>query len=251
MLSTNDIKYIRSLQQKKFRQKYNNFVVEGDKIVQEVLHSAETKVEKIYALEQWLEEYASLIDTRKIATQVVSEKVLGRISGLRSPNQVLAVLSHQAYPLFEPAPADDWALYLDRIQDPGNFGTILRIADWFGIPYVFCSADCVELYNPKVLQASMGAFIRVRTIYTDFDQIVNYMDGLPICGSVLEGKNIYTHDRPDKGLLVIGNESRGISQAIMEQLDERWQIPGVSGAGAESLNAAVACGIICGLLRNG
>ncbi len=250
MLSANDIKYIRSLQQKKFRQKYNNFIAEGDKIAKEMLLDPQIEVEGLYALQGWLEQNHALLKSSAVVSTSLSPKELGRISGLRAPNQVLVIARQIAYPISQPAPANDWALYLEHIQDPGNFGTILRIADWFGIPYVFCSAHCVELYNPKVIQASMGAFLRVRILYESFEQSCSRMKGLPLCGTSLEGENLFETRRPEKGLLVIGNESKGISATITKQLDHNWQIPNHRHSKADSLNVAVATGIICALLRS-
>ncbi|MBL7793767.1 MAG: RNA methyltransferase, partial [Saprospiraceae bacterium] len=160
-ISKNTVKFVKSLHQKKFRQKYDIFVVEGDKMAREMLGQSAVAVEQVYAVEAWATTYAGLLRGRNdLDLVIVTERELSQISSLTTPNQVL-VVAHK--------PDWEWpsllhftrALYLDGIQDPGNMGTILRIADWFGIPFVFCSDTCVDVFNSKVIQASMGAFLRV------------------------------------------------------------------------------------------
>ncbi|MEL6864351.1 MAG: RNA methyltransferase [Bacteroidota bacterium] len=248
MLSSTTIKYLRSLQQKKFRQKYDNFIVEGDKIAREILLTASYDIEGIYAVEDWIKTNREALKLHLKKTLTISQAQLERISGLRSPNQVLLVLRQAHHQLSQLSLHQNYALYLDNIRDPGNMGTIWRIADWFGFSAILQSPDCVEPYNPKVIQASMGAFLRVPCLQVAFETVKIQFPNLPICGTVLDGDNLFERKGPDEGLLVIGNESQGISAAISAQLDFRLSIPAVGGA--ESLNAAVATGIACAVLQN-
>ncbi|MEM1322063.1 MAG: RNA methyltransferase [Bacteroidota bacterium] len=250
MISSNQIKYVRSLQQKKFRQKYNNFIVEGDKMAVEIMRERVAEVEQVFALASWIETHKKELAFCLNKTIIVSEKELGRISGLKSPNQVLVILRQWIPAIDEAQLSRQFSLYLDDIQDPGNMGTILRIADWFGIDYVFCSAGCAELYNPKVLQASMGAFLRVKVLRTELEQLRERLPALPLLGAMMEGDNVFAAAGLDKGLIIIGNEGRGIAEERQALLTHRLAIPRAEGRRAESLNAAVATGILCAALLN-
>ena len=247
MLSKNTIKYLRSLQLKKFRQKYNNFVVEGDKIAQEIIRNPSIEIESIYALDSWIETNENALQFHLQKIIKISEKDLTRISGLKTPNQVLIVVK-QLKPSIKPSEIyAGLSIYLDSIKDPGNFGTIIRTADWFGIKNIFCSLDCVELYNPKVLQATMGSFLRINVFFVEFDWIVDHFPNLEIYGAVLEGTNLFESKKEAPGMIVIGNESRGISEAVLKHLTHKISIPAFGKA--ESLNAAVACGIVLASFR--
>lgn len=249
-LSKSTVQYIKSLQLRKFRQKYNNFVAEGDKIVLEIVQQAPTLVEQIYALPEWIRTNAPELASLKKNAEEISAEELKKISGLVTPNQVLAIVQQPVFQLDTSFLQQDIALYLDGIQDPGNMGTMLRIADWFGIRYVLCSPNCVEVFSPKVVQASMGAFLRVKTLEINLIDIKNKFPELPIAGAVLSGENIFTTPIEKRGILVIGNESKGISQEIEALLTQKLSIPAASGGGAESLNAAVATGILVAVIRN-
>ncbi len=249
-VSKSTIKYIKSLGLKKFRQKYNNFVVEGDKMARELLQQQAGRVEALFALESWLDSLGTnlLLPADKITP--VTEAELRKLSFLSTPNQVLAVVSRQDAPLGEDGWREGLSLYLDGIQDPGNFGTILRIADWFGIEYVFCAKNSVDPYNPKAIQASMGALLRVKVIEEELEALCHSVPGLPVCGAAMDGENIFHADLPRRGLIVIGNEGNGISATASRLLTRRIAIPAAARAGAESLNAAVATGIICAVFQN-
>ncbi|MEM6317000.1 MAG: RNA methyltransferase [Bacteroidota bacterium] len=251
MLSRNTIKYIQSLQQKKFRQMYNNFIVEGTKMTAEILRHAPFEVESIYALGAWIDQNQPILTSFQTITHEVSPKELDRISGLKTPNQVLLVCKQPAQTLDLSTINHSLTLYLDELQNPGNMGSILRIADWFGIPYVFCSPESVEQYNPKVIQASMGAFLRVKVVSMSFDQLVEKVPDLPILAAVLEGESVFSTTASAKGVLVIGNEGKGISESIVQQATHLVSIPKAGNGGAESLYAAVATGILCGVLLGG
>jgi len=238
MLSKNELKYIQSLCHKKQRTAERLFIVEGVKLVQELV-IAGYPVKNIYATEQWEMPKGNYHVTR------ISEQELEKISSLQTPNQVLAIVQQQ-----EPADEPQWnqklTLVLDGIQDPGNMGTIIRIADWFGIDQIIASEDTVELYNPKVIQSTMGSFMRVKVWYRDIASLLGKCE-VPIYGAVLEGKSMYEVKPPETGILVIGNESKGIREELQSLIQERITIPRIGQA--ESLNAAVALGILLSQFR--
>jgi TrmH family RNA methyltransferase len=161
-----------------------------------------------------------------------------------SPNQVLAIVKESEQILDTDILNSSTTLYLDNIRDPGNLGTIIRIADWFGIRHVICSPNCTELYNPKTLQASMGAVLRVNVITLNFEALLPKIHDLPIYGALLSGKNMYTTELKN-GLIIIGNEANGISDDVLKHITHPITIPAATNNGSESLNAANACAIIC------
>ncbi len=243
-LSKNEIRLIQSLHLKKFRQKYHKFLAEGVKITLEALQQPRFRIHLLCATPDWLNHYAPLTATLPpAAVREVSETELGKISTLTTPNKVLMVLDMPD----ENAPAN-WniqhkAFFLDDVQDPGNLGAILRIADWFGIPQVFCSLGSVDAFNPKVIQAGMGAFLRVQCQEVELATLRQANPALPILGAVLHGSNVFETALPARGILVIGNESKGIRPATQALIDLGLSIPRAPAGGAESLNASVAAGI--------
>ncbi len=237
------IKFIKSLHRKKYRQKYNNFIVEGDKIAKEMLHSNSLRIEGIYATDSWLSTNKALLKLHESVLFKVSLTELGRISTLKTPNQVLIVAKIPQRNF--PNQHTGFALYLDNIQDPGNMGTILRIADWYGIKTIFASPDTVELYNPKVLQGSMGAFLRINVFSTGLQTVREAFPDKVIYGAFMEGESIYNIQKHPDALLVIGNEGNGIHPDNIPLVDKIITIPKGKDGGAESLNAGVATGIIC------
>lgn len=247
-LSKNTIKSIKALHRKKFRQKYNNFIAEGDKIVRELLQQQYYPVQEVFAQADWLTANKHLQDQTPLPFTVINDQELRLISQLTTPNQVLAVVG-------QPADEkqidwmDNWSLYLDGLQDPGNVGTILRIADWFAIPRVVAGPGTVDLYNSKVLQASMGAFLRVQWITQDLGTIHTQAPDLPLWAADMEGEDIFKVNIPSSGMLIIGNEGQGVSQAVKGLVNQQITIKAPKGSGAESLNAGVATGIICAALR--
>ena len=222
-LSSAEIKFVKSLSQKKFRDEYGVFAVEGEKLVQEALKSG-FEVEKVFRKEE------------------IGEAAMARISALSSPSPVLALVRIPESRM--EAPRDGLYLALDGIRDPGNLGTILRIADWFGIDAVYASEDTVELYNPKVVQATMGAVFRVKFYVCDIPSLCSSYPG-PVYGTFLDGENMYGKELSSKGIIVIGNEANGISAATAACVSERLYIPPfpADDPGSESLNAAVATAI--------
>lgn len=249
-VSKNTIKYIQSLRQKKFRQKYNKFIVEGDKMARELLQQRPHWVEQLFALPDFMESLGPVQLPPDLEACTVTHQELSRLSLLKTPNQALALVRQPAFELEPGHLQGTISVYLDSLQDPGNMGTLLRLCDWFGISTLICSPDCVEVFNPKVIQASMGAFLRVSTVVAPFSALAAAAPGLPVYGADTEGDNVFTTELSAVGILVIGNEGAGISPAILKQVTQRLSIPKGAGGGAESLNAAVAAGIIIGLLKN-
>jgi TrmH family RNA methyltransferase len=233
MLSKNELKYIQSLCHKKQRTAERLFIVEGVKLVHELIITG-YPIKNIYATDQWVAPKGDHPITR------VTEQELNKISSLQTPNQVLAVV-HQQEITDEPKWDHSLTLVLDGIQDPGNMGTIIRIADWFGIDQIIASEDTVELYNPKVIQSTMGSFMRVKVWYRDIASLLKEKK-VPVYGAVLDGDSMYAIQPPKSGILVIGNESKGIRQDLQSLIDHRITIPKMGHA--ESLNAAVAMGIL-------
>jgi TrmH family RNA methyltransferase len=238
MLGKSKTKYIQSLGQKKARDEEGLFIAEGPRIIAELLAENRTPVREIYALQSWTDEHAS--KTNGIAITVITEDELGRISQLSTPNQILALVEKGAEPILRPI--SKVTLVLDGIQDPGNLGTIIRIADWFGIDQIICSPDCADQYNPKVVQATMGSIARVQLQYTDLVSWLSPYKNIPVYAAALNGKDIAAVPVMKEGVIIIGNESKGIRPQVMELAIERITIP--KKGKAESLNAAVAAGII-------
>lgn len=249
MLSNKQLKYLKSLHQRKFRQKYGILVAEGVKTAIEIFNHPGSSIEGVFAVHEWLTENEHLIPEYQDKIFEVTESELAAISQLKTPNQVLCVLNQPVYSFLEDDLSGEFSLFLDEIRDPGNMGTILRIADWFGVRWVFCSKNCVEVFNPKVVQASMGAFLRVKTQTVSLQELRKTYQGLPFLGTSLSGDSIFEIEMPDAGIIVIGNESVGISDETESMLTQKIKIPRHPNGGAESLNAAVATGIICATLQ--
>ncbi|WP_233376300.1 TrmH family RNA methyltransferase [Maribellus sp. CM-23] len=247
MISKSKIKQLSSLAIKKYRNSAGLFLVEGDKMVLELAKSHIGIAELIITseLEQAVHEHGLQPETITIA----SKDELKKVSQLKTPQNSLAVCR---IPEQKPLPetlSDDLTLYLDGIQDPGNMGTIIRICDWFGIRNIFCSAETVDPFNPKVIQASMGSFARVSVTECDFMQFrtIAQNSGATIYGTFMEGSNVYTGNLSKKSVLVMGNEGNGISDAIKNAVDQKISIPNFSENEhkAESLNVSVATAILC------
>jgi len=227
------------------------FIAEGPKVVNELANSS-FKIEGIYALGDWINMNRFRFSKETSLTEI-SEKELGRISTLKTPNQVVAVV-HIAENIQQQSKSpDDLILMLDDIRDPGNMGTIIRTADWFGIKQIICSNSCVDMYNPKVVQATMGSLFRVDVFYTDTKE---YLEQLPkdksVYGTLLEGENIYQVKLNKQGIIIIGNESHGISNELTPFITNKITIQNYSFKPwdtAESLNASTATAIVCAEFR--
>ncbi len=240
MLSKSEIKELKSLHQKKHREGMKRFLAEGDKLVKEAIASG-ANIREVYALADW--EGIEKVQTAGIPIKIIDQKQLDQICELRNPNMAVALLN---MPQIDPEKElnKGWNIYLDRVRDPGNLGTIMRIADWYGIRTVICSPDSVEVYNQKVIQSSMGAVFRIQVLEMSEDEIIDkskLMD-IKLFAAVMDGDNIHNHAAPKQGVLLMGNEAKGLSNKLIESASERISIPG--GGAAESLNVGVATGIL-------
>ncbi len=241
MISKNQIKYIRQLEQKKFRKRENCFVAEGPKVVGDLMKRYQPKA--IFATRAWLD--GAGIGSQ--ATEITDEE-LRRISFLQNPQQVLALFFIPSTIFYQPSTL---SLALDSVQDPGNLGTIIRIADWFGIDTIYCSEDTADAYNPKVVQATMGSLAHVHIIYCDLLQLFDALPpSYPVYGTLLDGDDIYQQPLSQEGIIVMGNEGNGISEAVRQRVTRRLLIPNFhQGESAESLNVAIATAITCSEFR--
>ncbi|MFN3917955.1 MAG: TrmH family RNA methyltransferase [Flavobacteriales bacterium] len=238
MLTKSDIKLIQSLSQKKFREEQQLFVIEGEKIVGELMDS-DFEIVRLFTTEAYEREHPK--------SERISSAELNKISHLKTPNRVLALAKVKTDSTANYNWNEGYTLVLDGISDPGNLGTLIRIADWFGIDKIVCSEDTVDVYNPKVVQATMGSMFRVSVAYTDLPTFLNkYREKIPVVGTLLNAKNINEVSISAPAFIVMGSESHGISKAVIKELTESLSIPGKGRA--ESLNVGVAAGIVCAKL---
>lgn len=247
MLSKTQVKYIQSLSHKKFRDEEGVFIAEGPKTVAEILDEKPSAVRHIYALKDWLGADRNLVKNIDAGCLTeVTEVELEKISNLSTANQVFAIVDK--LPLQEDIDCKtQLVIALDGIQDPGNLGTIIRIADWFGIKHIVCSKDCADIYNPKVVQSTMGSIVRVNILYADLGNFLNKQKDIEILAAALEGMPVQKIKGLTNGVLLIGNESKGISSELLKYASEKITIPQIGKV--ESLNAAVATGIILSYLK--
>ena len=235
MISKNQIKFVHQLEQKKHRRKEGLFVAEGPKVVGDLLRAG-FKAHCIFATNEWAHQGQ--------AFQEVNEEELRKVSFLQHPQQVLALFEMSTKQLTE---VPILSIALDDIQDPGNLGTIVRIADWFGITTIYCSENTVDAWSPKVVQATMGSIARVNIIYTNLQTLIKDAK-VPVYGTLLDGENIYTQDLTKEGIIVMGNEGNGISTEIRQLINRKLLIPQFH-EGPESLNVAIATAITCSEFR--
>lgn len=243
MLSKAQVKYIRSLALQKYRKEHNAYIAEGDKLCREWLSSS-AALQYVVCLEAWAQQNQALIGRHPEAELLVAAPhELEAISQQQTPNQALIVAKLPHVPAV--LPREEWCLALDTIQDPGNLGTIIRIADWFGIGHVVCSPDCADAFSPKVVQAAMGGHLRVQLHQAD---LLSFLDTvrMPVLAAALEGEDVYRVPRQEAAVLLIGNESKGLHPELLQRATGKVTIP--RAGGAESLNAAVSAGILCALL---
>jgi TrmH family RNA methyltransferase len=254
MLSKNTLKYINSLKIKKYRQLHKTFIVEGEKSVTE-LFKGTLNIVSIFCIESWAKKYSAYLETVDTEINLITEEELQKISDLSTPNQVLALVSIPETHEIEQDDLSEIILALDGIRDPGNMGTILRTADWFGIKNVACSIDCVDLYNTKVIQSTMGSYARVNVNYIDLENFLfKHIGTTPVYGALLHGPLLTDKKFLKPGILIIGNESKGISADLIKFITDPIFIPPFFNAEshsyhAESLNASVANAIICYEIR--
>lgn len=238
MLSKSQLKYIQSLHHKKFREEEQAFLVEGTKMLEEAVHFATDHIQHIYAVPEWVQQHDQLLKGREHLLEMIEPEDMDRISIMQTPPGVLLVLTAITPIEHE---FNGLTLILDAIQDPGNLGTIIRTADWFGITNIICGTGTVEALNPKVIQATMGSIFRVNLFYRDLEKFLENNKEIPIAVSHLEGTELSTFKWPEKLFLVIGNESQGVSPSISQIAKWKIKIPGIGHT--ESLNASVAASI--------
>lgn len=239
MVSKNQIKTITGLQQKKYRKQHKLFFAEGIKVVQELLNS-NFELHQLFTTGHIFED----VDAGKIVS--VNEAELKKISALTTPNACLALF---VIPDEKPVQDEGLIVALDDVRDPGNLGTIIRLCDWFGISKLICSEQCVDAYNPKVVQATMGSLARVNVVYTDLQEYLAKTK-LPVFGTFMDGANVYEETLPEHGIIVMGNEANGISPEVEQKVTERIAIPRFGNLQqTESLNVATAAAIILSEFR--
>ena len=246
MISKATIKKIHALDMRKFRRNERLFVAEGPKLVDELC--ATMKPVYIAALPEWISENAKILSGTEY--DIVTPDELQRASLQKNPQHVIALFPIPEHRFCTEQLKNELVLMLDGVQDPGNLGTIARIADWFGIRNILCSAETADIYNPKAVQATMGALARVKFHYTDLLQLLSQYDG-PVYGTFLDGENIYGQELSENGIIVMGNEGKGISQGVGEMINRRLYIPNypIGTQTTESLNVAIAASIVCAEFR--
>ncbi|MBK6266936.1 RNA methyltransferase [Marivirga sp. S37H4] len=239
MLSNNNTKFIKSLQLKKFRQKERLFIVEGEKNTVELLHSS-YKIHSLIISTKFSEKYSGLLKQKSAPITISDEKTISKLGTYQTNEMALAVVE-------EPSPSEynnsGFQLILDDIRDPGNLGTIIRIADWYGIKNIICSETTSEFYNPKVISASMGSVFRLNFFRYNLVEFLEKNKNIKVYGALMEGENVHKVKFDKNGFLIIGNESHGINDALLPFITEKVTIPRIGQA--ESLNAAMATAIIC------
>ncbi len=247
MLSKNSIKSVNSLRVKKFRNESGYFIAEGERLVDDIIGSS-MEIKTLYHTTSWDDK-----EVRGFEGILVSVDEMKKISGLSSPSNVLALVNIPEYDITKINFLDSITLALDSIQDPGNLGTIIRLADWFGIDCILCSHDTTDSFSPKVIQSCMGAISRVKVIYCNLPDILrNFQkEQLPIYGTFMEGNDIYSEKLSSKGIIVMGNEGNGISSEVKRVVSHKIHIPTFANdrSTVESLNVAMATAIVCSEFR--
>ena len=247
MLSKNKIKYIHSLEQKKNRKEEQAFIAEGPKLVGDLLGHFTCRL--IVGTDEWLNQHPYIQASEII---VVKRDELSRISLQKTPQEVLAIFEQPPHKVEADAARHSLCLALDDVQDPGNVGTIARVADWFGIEHIYCSLHTADIYNPKAIQATMGGIAHVKLHYTPLPDLIASLDkDIPVYGTFLDGENMYKESLSTHGLIVMGNEGNGISPEVRNLINRRLYIPNypVGRETAESLNVAIATAIVCAEFR--
>lgn len=247
MLSKNQIKKLRALQRKKERKNSGLYVVEGKKIVNEILLSKPNWFE-LYATPSWFDEHTDFSNQANCFQ--INEKELAQVSTLKTPNEVLLVLKQNAIIDFSKVKSHQLVIALDGVKDPGNMGTIIRLADWFGVEHILCASDCVDQYNPKTVQSAMGSINSVQVHYGDLAQMLSSLDSHQIYACDLDGESIYETAFSEKSVLLMGSESHGISEAILNSVNQKITIPSFSSTGVDSLNVATATAIVLSEVRS-
>ncbi|MEN8155640.1 MAG: RNA methyltransferase [Bacteroidota bacterium] len=260
MISKSKIKLIRSLGRKKSREHEKLFLVEGEKMVMELLHGnpggdpkERPSIRELIATEAWISTHAASLQGVDTEVTRAGEKEVRSISNLVTPQPVVAIATIPETGLDPAVLSGETVLGLEAARDPGNLGTIIRTADWFGIRQILCTPDSVDLYNPKVVQSTMGAMLRVKVHYTELEQLLKEqpMQGKPVYGTFLKGENIYETKLGQNPLILFGNESKGLSSVYDPYITTRISIPSFAGdmRGSESLNLASSVAVVCSEVR--
>lgn len=255
MISKNSIKYVRSLALKKVRREENAFVAEGGKLFADLIGYFVPR--NIFATKEWMESNHVLICKIKelygVVVDEAADEELRKMSFQETPQDILAVfLQSENKAEIEHIARENLCIALDEVQNPGNLGTIMRVADWFGIEHVFCTSTCADVYNPKTVQATMGALARVKVHYCNLEEALRKIPAdIPVYGTFLDGENIYTQELSSNGVILMGNEGRGISQDMAKYVTKRVLIPSYPPyrPTSESLNVAIATSIVCAEFR--
>jgi rRNA methylases len=247
MISKSRIKFIKSLQNKKVRDAERLFVIEGDKLVKEFL-TAKVPIKMLFAKPEFLNGLPPELTSSVNVIEDINYDELRQISTLKTPHNALAVVHMPEHEMILSEIIKQICVALDFVQDPGNMGTIIRAAGWFGIKNIVCSPDCVDIYNPKVIQASMGALLQVNVFYSDLKKLFTsaVQNDIPVFGTMLEGESIYDHKSENQGIILLGNESKGISKELNPFITKKIRIPkfSKSGEGIDSLNVGMAASIV-------
>lgn len=239
MFTKNQAKLIKSLQNKKNRKETGLFTVEGEKSVVELLNS-DFQIEFVVLTNDFFNQYKKILEDKKVPYEILKQEEIEKISNFESNNSSLALVRQKIGSKIKISP-NEITLILDEIKDPGNLGTIIRIADWYGIKNIIASENTVDFYNPKVISASKGSFTRINISYTDLKEILSKTE-LPVFGTFMKGEDVHTKIFPKSGVLVMGSESNGISKEIESLIKEKITIP--SYGCAESLNVAIATAVV-------
>jgi TrmH family RNA methyltransferase len=252
VLSKSRVRFVRSLQQEKARSQLRLYVIEGDKMVRDYLEAGRS-MEQLYVLDEWWASLPESVRTKAGDVALASPAELAKLSGLATPQSAVAV-ARQPDDEWDPAElAAGLSFGLEAVRDPGNLGSLLRVAAWFGVQQVLCSPDCVELYNPKVVQATMGALLHVDVHRAPLPPALRVASsrGVPIYGTVLDGASIYDVDLGERGVILLGNESRGLSDEVRSSVTHVVTIPSwtAPAPGKDSLNVAVAAAVVCSEFR--
>jgi RNA methyltransferase, TrmH family len=256
LISKNKIKHLTALKVKKFRMLHQQYLIEGEKIVGDVLRNSSVNAELLVATSSWLRENQNTLNSNIKEVLEADETDLSRITSLETPPPVIAILSMKERSIDQVEVAGSVSIALDCVQDPGNLGTIIRTADWFGIRNVFCTPGCADIYNPKVIQASMGSVVHTKVHYVDLQDLLKELSELPgyiIAGTFMQGDPVQVVQSMKKGLVIFGNESRGISGDFFPYIKQRITIPAGTEdpARVESLNVASSVAIVLSRLRQG
>jgi len=250
MLSKSEKIWIKSLKNKKIRYIQKEFIAEGSRIVLDLIKSAPDKLKFLCATPQWYSSFEPVLIPNKEKIHIISADILQSVSTLKSTEEVLAIFDMPEFAEASPS-ENQFIIYLDKIRDPGNLGSIIRSADWFGLPLLYCSPDCVDPFNNKCVQATMSSIMRVQLIIKSWNEMTSTFSAIDKYAATADGQSLYELDKSAINFICIGNEANGLSDEILNQCSKKISIPAIHSLGAESLNASVACSLIMAWKRFG